>query len=223
MKAGLNAVTLHILRPAEAVLVLLLCLTKIVVLHGMGANDLQTELLSIFRTWMTNPENPLKNNVLESKVADRACPNWRGAEACQECPSEAVQIWTEMHLASLSCLIMSRALFHLVPKDFTVLHISKVNDIWMQSGTKQEDFNTLVSAEGFLLFLDCSVWEREVGFNDVPKVIPQISYKMGSSHKRFPCGVTGLVCLLKNKRKPVLFAMKNLSQFVLNNLLWDLI
>lgn len=50
MKAGLNALTLHILIPAEAVLVLLLCLTKIVLLHEMGATDLHTEPLSIFRT-----------------------------------------------------------------------------------------------------------------------------------------------------------------------------
>lgn len=162
MKAELNALTLHILTLAEAVLVLLLCLTKTPFLCDMGATDLHTELLSVFRTWIASPENPLKSNVLESKVADRAWPNWRGAEACQQCPSEAVQIWTEIHLASFFCSIKSRNLFQLVPKDFRVLPTSKVNGVWMQSGTEQGHLNMLVSAEGFLLFPGCSMWEREV-------------------------------------------------------------
>lgn len=134
MKAGLNALTLHILTPAEAVLVLLLCPTKIVLLHDMGATDLEKELLSTFRTCVTSPENLLQNNVLESKVADG-----RGAGACQQCPSEAGQtlkcIW---HLSPVCTLS------HLVPKSFTVLHTSKVNGVWMQSGTEQGDLNTLV-------------------------------------------------------------------------------
>lgn len=199
MKAGLNALTLNILIPAEAALVPLLCLAKTLLLHGMGATDLQTELLSVFRTWITSPENPLKNNVLESKVAGRAWPNWRGAEACQQCPSEAVQIRTKMHLASLSCLITNPTLAPPVPKAFTVLHTSKVNGVWIQSGTERGDLNMLASAQGLLLLPDCSMWEREVGFSDVPKVMPQVSYKMGSGQKLSPLRLWGWSAFLKIK------------------------
>lgn len=49
MKTGLNALTLHILILAEAVLVLLLSVTKIVLLHDTDATDLQMELNRVFR------------------------------------------------------------------------------------------------------------------------------------------------------------------------------
>lgn len=201
MKAGLNALTLHILIPAEAVLVLLLCLSKIVLLHDMGAIDLQRELLSNFRTWITSPENPLKNNVLENKVADRAWPRQRGAEACQQCPPEAVQLWTQKHLASLSCLIVSHTLFHLVPKDSTLLHTNNVNGVWMQSGTEQGDLNTLASAEGLLLFLDCSVWERGVSLNEYPRLCLKLVTRWEVITNGLLVGLWGWSACLKIKEK----------------------